>query len=519
MPIDDFPVGDRGTPSGRWTREQPPIRSTSPGCPGRLERGLVPRVVTAATLIALATASTGEAQAQRSFEARASECARPLGLSEFRGQYLADCEKHLGLGLPQSTEPRLDEFAYHRCAAARSRARARLNKSAACLSWTANLGPFDFKRSRFRMELSRELGPSGRYMGARPTIHEVAARRVVSVGVPTRVDTNGELQFRKPLTVMVPAEVEVAERLRATGGQVVVQCVVAPEKLWTRTIPDAERADRDTAAKDVARLVKRGVLTKAQGRVALVEADRGFYVRGVSVRLRSCRVGHVQASGVTILHGWPSSNDLGVWTRWPLPGPTPTLERSVDDSRSATGPDAQSNVAKLFGQIDGFNDKMDPTSGRRLFPGGGGMGFRGTPTNTGTGRISDGNGGRDDPVKIGGKGKGKAKIKARVIRGEPQVGEYCATSNIQSVVRRGTGDIRDCFERQLGLNPELSGTVIVDWTVNLEGKVLKAQVASSSMRNTMVETCMTRVVERWRFAPPQGGVCTIAYPFTFDGTR
>jgi hypothetical protein len=30
---------------------------------------------------------------------------------------------------------------------------------------------------------------------------------------------------------------------------------------------------------------------------------------------------------------------------------------------------------------------------------------------------------------------------------------------------------------------------------------------------------MIRVVKRWRFDPPQGGLCVIQYPFTFAGAQ
>jgi TonB family protein len=188
----------------------------------------------------------------------------------------------------------------------------------------------------------------------------------------------------------------------------------------------------------------------------------------------------------------------------------------------------QSNLANLFGDVEMFDAKMNIAmsgEGNTLVVGrgAGGMGLRGVGRGgggEGFGRIHglgkvDTGGGRGVNAKIG--GKGKAKVKARVTRGAARVGQFCAKSNIQAVVRRGVGAIKYCFDKQLQLNPSLSGKIVVNWTVNLQGRVLKVYVASSSMRNKTVESCMTRVVKRWRFEPPKGGHCAISYPFTFKG--
>lgn len=190
----------------------------------------------------------------------------------------------------------------------------------------------------------------------------------------------------------------------------------------------------------------------------------------------------------------------------------------------------QSQLANLFGNVETFNAKMNVAmsgEGNSLVVGrgAGGMGLRGTGRGgggEGFGRIHglgkvDTGGGRGVNAKIG--GKGKKKVKARVSRGAARVGQFCAKSNIQSVVRRGSGAIKYCFEKELQLNPKLSGKVVINWTVNLQGKVLKSYVASSSMSNKKVESCMTRVVKRWRFDPPKGGHCAISYPFTFKGAQ
>lgn len=190
----------------------------------------------------------------------------------------------------------------------------------------------------------------------------------------------------------------------------------------------------------------------------------------------------------------------------------------------------QGPLKNIFGDVDGFDAKMNVAmsgEGNSLVigRGAGGMGMRGTGRGgggEGFGRIHglgkvDTGGGKGVKGKIG--GKGKAKVKARVSTGGAAVGAFCAKGNIRAVVGRGTGAIKYCYERELQLNPTLSGKVVLAWTVGLTGSVMKAYVQSSSLGNSKVESCMLRVVKRWRFEPPKGGLCAISYPFVFKGAQ
>ena len=187
-------------------------------------------------------------------------------------------------------------------------------------------------------------------------------------------------------------------------------------------------------------------------------------------------------------------------------------------------------LSKVFGDMDGFDAKMGVAmSGEgnvlQVGRGSGGMGLRGTNTGgggEGYGRVHglgrmDNGGGKGVKAKIG--GRAKTKVKTVVTRGTPNVGQFCAKSNISAVVGRGSGGIKYCYENELQTNPNLAGKVTLSWTVNLQGQVLKAFVASSSLNNKSVESCMTRQVKRWRFDPPKGGHCIIQYPFTFKGAQ
>ncbi|MFP4600015.1 MAG: AgmX/PglI C-terminal domain-containing protein, partial [Persicimonas sp.] len=59
--------------------------------------------------------------------------------------------------------------------------------------------------------------------------------------------------------------------------------------------------------------------------------------------------------------------------------------------------------------------------------------------------------------------------------------------------------------------------IIAQWKVGLDGKVMSSSIASSTMGNRSVESCIARVIKRMRFEKPDGGICIINYPFVFSG--
>ncbi|MDP8257626.1 MAG: AgmX/PglI C-terminal domain-containing protein [Candidatus Alcyoniella australis] len=87
---------------------------------------------------------------------------------------------------------------------------------------------------------------------------------------------------------------------------------------------------------------------------------------------------------------------------------------------------------------------------------------------------------------------------------------------ISSYVRSKMGGIRSCYERELKKNPALSGKITVTFTVGGDGKVSSASVAGATLNDPSVQSCVVRMVRRWRFTPPEdGGAVTVTYPFVF----
>lgn len=181
-------------------------------------------------------------------------------------------------------------------------------------------------------------------------------------------------------------------------------------------------------------------------------------------------------------------------------------------SSDQTGFDAKMNVA-----MSGEGGEL--VIGR----GAGGMGMRGTGSGgggEGFGRVGglgkvDTGGGKGAGGKIG--KKGPAKVRTKVSVGTPQVGDFCDKNNIRQVVGAKQNAIKYCFEKELQTKPNLSGKIMAQWNIALDGAVMKPSIASTTMNDSTVEGCIVRVIERMRFQPPNGGICVIQYPFVFSG--
>jgi hypothetical protein len=154
--------------------------------------------------------------------------------------------------------------------------------------------------------------------------------------------------------------------------------------------------------------------------------------------------------------------------------------------------------------------------------GAGGMGMRGVGGGgggEGFGRIHgvgnlDTGGGRGTRTKL--RGRGKAKKRFKVTKGKPSVGNFCKQKDIIRVVSSRQRSIQYCYEKELQSNPELKGKIVVNWLIGLNGKVMKAWVGSSALKNGSVESCVVNTIKRAKFVKPDGGICQIKFPFVFN---
>jgi TonB family protein len=87
---------------------------------------------------------------------------------------------------------------------------------------------------------------------------------------------------------------------------------------------------------------------------------------------------------------------------------------------------------------------------------------------------------------------------------------------IRRIIRRHINEVRYCYEKELGSQPKLAGKVELRFTIETDGQVVTAQVASSTLGHREAEACIARAVRRWRFPKSAGGgLSVVNYPFVF----
>ena len=87
--------------------------------------------------------------------------------------------------------------------------------------------------------------------------------------------------------------------------------------------------------------------------------------------------------------------------------------------------------------------------------------------------------------------------------------------NLQRTLRRKRSDIERCYERALAGDPELSGRILVEFTIGTDGRVSSASLRENTV-GSAVGSCVEGRVRRWRFDPPEGGTATVRVPYILE---
>jgi hypothetical protein len=93
------------------------------------------------------------------------------------------------------------------------------------------------------------------------------------------------------------------------------------------------------------------------------------------------------------------------------------------------------------------------------------------------------------------------KVEGHLDRGE-----------IQRVINAHIHELQGCYERQLIVNPNLSGKVTFEWLIGTGGAVTSVKIKTSTLSSNEATSCMQAAIRRWQFPSPSGGSVTVVYP-------
>ncbi len=188
----------------------------------------------------------------------------------------------------------------------------------------------------------------------------------------------------------------------------------------------------------------------------------------------------------------------------------------------ANGMDPQSAMGALFGDQLGGNHGFHGLGMRGTGRGAGGtglgtvgLGTLGTMGNCVGERCGTGYG---RTVSLS--NTRNARVPRPVRPGRAQVNGALSQEAIRRVVHRHLPEVRFCYEQGLQSNPSLGGRVTVRWIIGGDGRVQSSGLASSSLSNSNVESCIVNAVQRWTFPSPDGGGSVgVNYPFVLQSNE
>jgi tetratricopeptide (TPR) repeat protein len=94
---------------------------------------------------------------------------------------------------------------------------------------------------------------------------------------------------------------------------------------------------------------------------------------------------------------------------------------------------------------------------------------------------------------------------------------HLTRGEIAKVVRANLRGVQFCYEKNLLVNPGLTGKLVLSWTIDTDGTVRDAELKTDTLGNPGVGKCLLAEILKWKFPKPRGGgVVKVTYPFIFN---
>lgn len=74
--------------------------------------------------------------------------------------------------------------------------------------------------------------------------------------------------------------------------------------------------------------------------------------------------------------------------------------------------------------------------------------------------------------------------------------------DVMKVVQSHTRALQDCYKQELKYDPDISGKIVVRFTIDPDGTVITASVITSTLNSPRMEECILNRIKRWRNFPP-----------------
>lgn len=100
------------------------------------------------------------------------------------------------------------------------------------------------------------------------------------------------------------------------------------------------------------------------------------------------------------------------------------------------------------------------------------------------------------------------------IGGPPRPRDSFGSNEIDRVMYASKAAIKRCYQTELENNKELSGKVVVAFTIGANGSVASATIKRTTLGSPPAEACIVAEIKKLRFPPK--GPASVTYPFIFS---
>ena len=90
-----------------------------------------------------------------------------------------------------------------------------------------------------------------------------------------------------------------------------------------------------------------------------------------------------------------------------------------------------------------------------------------------------------------------------------------SAEEVERVFQKNKGAIFSIYQRALRKNPSLAGKVVVELTIDPNGKVIKVNIVSSELGDEKLERKLALKIKKFKFASANVSLITVSYPIDF----
>ncbi|MBD3225988.1 MAG: TonB family protein [Caldithrix sp.] len=183
---------------------------------------------------------------------------------------------------------------------------------------------------------------------------------------------------------------------------------------------------------------------------------------------------------------------------------------------SGGGAGGVGDLDQVLGSVGGLETATSSSRRSRLGARSSGGGEAGP---AGIDDLIEGGAGPSGSASIERRGNFSIKMEEGEITGKASKSTARSAEAITRVVNKHINAVEDCYKRQLRINPNLQGGVKVKFTILPNGRVARATIVNSTLRDNRVESCIKSRIRRWRFSriDESEGNATFTYKFVFSG--